>query len=603
MDFNNIKLVIWDLDDTFWKGTLSEESIIPNKDNIRLVKDLTDHGIINSICSKNDYEPVNNKLKELNIDNCFVFNSINWEPKGKRIKQTIGDMGLRPVNVLFIDDNIQNLNEAKFYSPELNIAEPSVILQLIEWINNTPNLKKDLKHSRLNQYKVLEQKRADKQNFSSNEEFLKESNIKINISTDIDEKTKERVFELIHRTNQLNFTKFRQSKEEFENLLKDISIKKGYVTVSDRYGDYGIVGFYAIKNNQLIHFLFSCRTIGQGVEQWVYSQLGFPNLSIKGECINSLNDYETPSWINQEISTDRKESHDSKEIIAYNHSILFKGPCDMINLKGYLNINCQIDEEFTYVSDKGFTIDYHNHSDIIKSIKTWTEKDKNFLSQLNNWDNNIFQSKLFNNAYDYVVLSTFNESHFRRIKFDNGITIPINKEFDFNLPTNDSQNKSYSWNELHKTSGEEYIEFLRYLDSTLNPKTKVILLLGSEVKCKKGEKGVCIDEERRQLIIKFNGIVRNFVDQNNRFSYIDVSDFIESDNDYIDGITHFSRKVYFQLANKIAKKINESSNLHISTIDQKWVFLDKIIYPIRKYLNPSSKIYQGLKKIYFKVRK
>ncbi len=118
-DISKIKLVIWDLDDTFWSGTLSEGPITPNNNNIQLVRDLTDRGIVNTICSKNDIEPTVAKLKELGIYEYFVFISIDWTPKGQRINKLIKDMGLRPVNCLFIDDNIVNLNEAVFYSKEL----------------------------------------------------------------------------------------------------------------------------------------------------------------------------------------------------------------------------------------------------------------------------------------------------------------------------------------------------------------------------------------------------------------------------------------------------------------------------------------------------
>ena len=52
-DLNSVKLVIWDLDEAFWHGTLSDNNstIQPNLNNIKLVKLLTDKGIINSICS------------------------------------------------------------------------------------------------------------------------------------------------------------------------------------------------------------------------------------------------------------------------------------------------------------------------------------------------------------------------------------------------------------------------------------------------------------------------------------------------------------------------------------------------------------------------
>ena len=53
--FEKIKLVIWDLDETFWKGTLSEEHVSIPEENRRLVLRMTDIGIVNSICSKNDF--------------------------------------------------------------------------------------------------------------------------------------------------------------------------------------------------------------------------------------------------------------------------------------------------------------------------------------------------------------------------------------------------------------------------------------------------------------------------------------------------------------------------------------------------------------------
>lgn len=110
---DTIKLLIWDLDDTFWKGTLSDGEIMPVPENIELVKRLTDRGIVNSICSKNNYEKAKAKLEELGVWEYFVFPSIDWTPKGERVKNIISDMNLRPVNCLFIDDSANNLEETK----------------------------------------------------------------------------------------------------------------------------------------------------------------------------------------------------------------------------------------------------------------------------------------------------------------------------------------------------------------------------------------------------------------------------------------------------------------------------------------------------------
>ncbi|MBQ3471837.1 MAG: HAD-IIIC family phosphatase, partial [Clostridia bacterium] len=130
MDVSKIKLIIWDLDDTFWTGTISEQTVAPRKEACDLVLMCAKKGIVNSICSKNDKEPCIEKLREWDMDKYFVFSSINWQPKGQRIKDTIAAMNLRAPNVLFIDDNPQNLEEAKYFSPEIMTALPDKIGEL-----------------------------------------------------------------------------------------------------------------------------------------------------------------------------------------------------------------------------------------------------------------------------------------------------------------------------------------------------------------------------------------------------------------------------------------------------------------------------------------
>ena len=60
--------------------------------------------------------------------------------------------------------------------------------------------------------------------------------------------------------------------------------------VSDRYGDYGICGFYSLSRHDgtLSDFLFSCRVLHMGVEQWLYEKLGRPTLTPVGEVVSTL---------------------------------------------------------------------------------------------------------------------------------------------------------------------------------------------------------------------------------------------------------------------------------------------------------------------------
>ena len=163
MDASKIKLIIWDLDETFWNGTISEQKVAPVKQACDLVLLSSKKGIVNSICSKNDEKSCIDKLKEWDLDKYFVFNSINWEPKGQRIKDTVESMNLRPCNVLFIDDNKLNLEEAKFFCPDILTMLPDKIGELYAAVSMLD--KNDEKLSRLESYKVLEKKNKIKKEY------------------------------------------------------------------------------------------------------------------------------------------------------------------------------------------------------------------------------------------------------------------------------------------------------------------------------------------------------------------------------------------------------------------------------------------------------
>ena len=133
-----IKLIIWDLDETLWHGTLSEGKVELEEEVKCFLNASLDRGIIHSICSKNEFENTKNKLEEFGIWDSFVFPSIEWTSKGNRVKEIIGTMSLRDENVLFIDDNVSNLQEARFVCPNLMTATPDELKQLYNDILELP---------------------------------------------------------------------------------------------------------------------------------------------------------------------------------------------------------------------------------------------------------------------------------------------------------------------------------------------------------------------------------------------------------------------------------------------------------------------------------
>ena len=73
-----IRLVVWDLDETFWRGTLSEGGLQDYvRDHHDIVIELAKRGIISSICSKNDHATVEQILKQYGIWDYFILPSID----------------------------------------------------------------------------------------------------------------------------------------------------------------------------------------------------------------------------------------------------------------------------------------------------------------------------------------------------------------------------------------------------------------------------------------------------------------------------------------------------------------------------------------------
>lgn len=575
MDFSKIKLIIWDLDETLWKGTLSEESVVLPDEHKNLIIKLTDIGIVNSICSKNDEAQVNTELEKYGIKEYFVFPSIDWTPKGNRISKIISDMQIRAQNVLFIDDNSSNLEEAKYFSPQLLTAMPNIIPELISWVDS--KIPSDLSHKRLNQYKILEEKAVDKLNYNSNEEFLASSHIKLEIHNDC-LKNVERIHDLVMRSNQLNFTKKRDSVETLKVLFSNRSYNCGYVSVKDDFGDYGIVGFFAIKDNVCEHFLFSCRTLGMGIEQYTYNYLKRPVLKIVGDVVSNLSTTELPFWINQSMESANKKGAEIKS--RGEHKVLIKGPCDLFQIFPFIEKSECIDTEFTYVLDNGAVVESTAHTTHIVEANILSDKQKELIvNELPFMDLGAYNNNIYKLPYKVVVLSYLQDCNlgvyqrkgtgekFAFIEYTSDMTNPDNYEklinqncstggFNFTKEFLDSFSQKYEF--LGRNTPDIILENYKYIRSHLNSDTVMAIMLGVEIPYDMGDNAAYKD---RHIIHKrTNDLLRNWAAETKNVELIDVNKYVKSSSEFYDHINHFTKPVYYNLAKDIVEVINKNTD-------------------------------------------
>ncbi|MGY6521477.1 MAG: HAD hydrolase-like protein [Mongoliitalea sp.] len=573
-----IKLVIWDLDETFWKGTLSEEGIRPIAEHIHLVQELTKRGIINSIVSKNDFETAKNKLVELGIWEYFVFPAIEWKPKGLLVQQIIENCQLRDVNVLFLDDLAHNLNEAKFYNPNLVVQAPDFIPEIL----THPSFegKDDSSHSRLKQYKLLEEKASAKTKFSDNLAFLEDSQIKLQRIYEL-EPHAERITELINRSNQLNFTKIRLQEHELKTILTDTSHENVAIQVRDKYGDYGIVGFYSYNraNHGLAHFVFSCRILNLGIPQYIYASLGFPSLSIIPEVAEAL-DKSQPHWIEEVQFTA------STPPLAPKHSkdprILFIGGCEYSQLFFYLeNSGFNVRTHVNFNNDQGFIV-RPSHSAYLIGEKNYSQELQQQIVAnpllpyvtKENFDSGLYASDfdcvVYNPRMDYeldmyqhitaqyiVPYGGFGRDWCNPADYDSLIQTYQGRKVGF-FNRGFLADFAASFTNLGRITPEQFIQNLEAIQQSIPASKPLILMNCPEVELSFNPNGTTVAARFKEM----NEAMDQFVSKHSNVYLLDIRQLIDEESKITTDLGHFQRRYYKEISTELLVLINQVLQLN-----------------------------------------
>ena len=130
-----VKLVIFDLDDTLWRGVGAEHDDIDTGKMtegwplsiVEAASYLWRRGILIAIVSKNDEKTALQLWEKLyggrfSIKN-FVATRINWNPKAVNIAEILKDVNLLPGSVLFVDDNPVERAAVKAAFPDIRVMD------------------------------------------------------------------------------------------------------------------------------------------------------------------------------------------------------------------------------------------------------------------------------------------------------------------------------------------------------------------------------------------------------------------------------------------------------------------------------------------------
>lgn len=273
-----IKCVAWDLDNTIWEGVIGDvgpNGIVVKQDSISLIKKLDEMGVIQTIVSKNNFDIAWQKVESLGISEYFIYPAINWGRKSQSMMAVAKELNVNIDTFALIDDSVFERNEVKAALPQTRQYDVTEINQLLTYPEfDIPVTEESMKRR---QSYVTEAKRK---NILSSwagdyDAFLKECELKMQVFKPTTDEDIARCAELLQRSNQYNISRNRHDAQYIADTVKSEVFQPLAYIVSDKYGNYGIVGFCCFEKTEngwkLVDFVMSCRVAQKKIERALFN--------------------------------------------------------------------------------------------------------------------------------------------------------------------------------------------------------------------------------------------------------------------------------------------------------------------------------------------
>jgi FkbH-like protein len=293
MGIGRKKCVILDLDGTLWPGVLAETGSpfawTPEVSGAfsyiglyfglhEALKSLKKRGIVLACVSKNDEATVRELWKypdhypkqRLLTPDDFVTWRVNWDDKVGNIRSIAEELGFALDAFLFIDDNPVERDRVRQRLPEVEVwgEDP---FSLRRRLLNDPRLQIPIVTAEASSRSELVKAQIARQQLRTETmgeaQYIEQLQIKCAIERLLASSAKlQRLEELFQRTTQFNTTARKFSSGELSVLAADPNARLFAMEVSDRLGEYGLVGAAVIAGGEIVGLAISCRALGMGVE-------------------------------------------------------------------------------------------------------------------------------------------------------------------------------------------------------------------------------------------------------------------------------------------------------------------------------------------------
>ncbi len=286
------KALIFDCDNTLWKGVVGEDGY----ENIELsnqskngvyfrevqllAKSLASQGVIIGICSKNNPEDVEEVFRMRTdmslIASDIVIKKVNWVDKAANLSEIASELNIGIDSLVFVDDSDFEVNLVRESLPQIHTIQvsknlyeyPKLIFDQMDLFYASNTSLEDLNRGTM--YKENLERSKIKNSYQDIGDYILSLGIKVAFFNKEGDHL-ARIAQMTQKTNQFNLTTKRYSITDIQYFYESNHYDVISIEVSDKFGNSGVTGVGVVSYDgnggaEIDTLLLSCRVLGRNIE-------------------------------------------------------------------------------------------------------------------------------------------------------------------------------------------------------------------------------------------------------------------------------------------------------------------------------------------------
>lgn len=292
------KCLVLDLDNTIWGGVVGDDGVHGIRigqgladgeaflEVQRLAKQLRHRGVVLAVSSKNDDAVARRVFREhpdmlLAESEITVFQA-NWQDKASNLQAIARELDLGLDALVLLDDNPAERDLVRRLLPAVAVPELpddpawyAVALTAAGYFETVSYSAEDAR--RADMYAARAEAVELREAAGDLEEFLRSLDMEITLAP-FDAIGRQRIAQLINKSNQFNLTTRRYTEAEVQALERDPAVRTWQVRLKDRLADHGMICVVISRARTAVEWevdtwLMSCRVLGRRVEEAVLGEI------------------------------------------------------------------------------------------------------------------------------------------------------------------------------------------------------------------------------------------------------------------------------------------------------------------------------------------